>query len=56
MADVYGLVAVTDFVDEGRMTPDRFPPIVAEVEAVVLGVAWRNGGHDVRPSRLRDAG
>jgi len=32
-----GLVQITEFLDEGRMTADRYPPVGAEIEAVVLG-------------------
>lgn len=32
-----GLIQITDFTDEGIMTPDEFPPIGSPVEAVVLG-------------------
>ncbi len=32
-----GLVQITDFADEGQVTPERFPRIGAPVEAVVLG-------------------
>jgi ribosomal protein S1 len=32
-----GLVQVTDFLDEGRMTPEQYPPVGTSVEAVVLG-------------------
>jgi ribosomal protein S1 len=32
-----GLVQITEFLDEGRMTPERFPPVGASIEAVVLG-------------------
>jgi ribosomal protein S1 len=32
-----GLIQITDFVDEGRMTQDQFPPIGSKIEAVVLG-------------------
>ena len=31
-----GLIQITDFSDEGRMTPDLYPPIGTEIEAVVL--------------------
>jgi ribosomal protein S1 len=51
-----GLVEITNFLDEGRMTPDRYPPVGASIEAVVLGHAdsrrkqiWLS----VRPSQLR---
>ena len=32
-----GLVQITDFLDEGRMTPEQYPPIGATIRAVVLG-------------------
>jgi ribosomal protein S1 len=32
-----GLVQITEFLDKGRMTPERYPPVGASVEAVVLG-------------------
>jgi ribosomal protein S1 len=35
--DVKGLVQITDFLDEGRMTSEQYPPIGAVIDAVVLG-------------------
>ncbi len=32
-----GLIQITDFEDTGVMTPEEYPPIGAEVQAVVLG-------------------
>ncbi len=32
-----GLVQITDFRDEGRMTPDHYPEVGSLVDAVVLG-------------------
>jgi ribosomal protein S1 len=32
-----GLVQITEFSDEGRMTEGQYPPIGTAVEAVVLG-------------------
>lgn len=32
-----GLIQITDFKDEGVMTPDEYPPVGSPVEAVVLG-------------------
>jgi ribosomal protein S1 len=32
-----GLVQIIDFLDEGRMTRERYPPIGATIEAIVLG-------------------
>ncbi|HEY8505759.1 MAG TPA: S1 RNA-binding domain-containing protein [Gemmataceae bacterium] len=32
-----GLVPITEFLDGGRMTPERYPAIGATVTAVVLG-------------------
>src|SRR5690349_14778402 len=36
-SDALGLVQITDFRDEGRMTPEQYPPLGAAIEAVVLG-------------------
>lgn len=32
-----GLVQITEFSDEGRMTIEQYPPIGAPIEAVVIG-------------------
>lgn len=32
-----GLVQITDFLDEGRMTPQRYPRLGSSIEGVVLG-------------------
>jgi ribosomal protein S1 len=32
-----GLIQITDFKDEGRMTADEFPAVGSTIEAVVLG-------------------
>jgi ribosomal protein S1 len=32
-----GLVQITEFLDEGRMTPEQYPPVGAFIEAAVLG-------------------
>jgi hypothetical protein len=50
-----GLVQITDFVDEGRMTPEQYPAIGESVATVVLGHA--NASHKqvwlgMRPSQL----
>ncbi|WP_165231764.1 S1 RNA-binding domain-containing protein [Aquisphaera insulae] len=37
VSEILGLVQVTDFRDEGRMTPDQYPPIGATIEEIVLG-------------------
>ncbi len=31
-----GLIQIVDFVDDGKMAPERYPPIGTEIEAVVL--------------------
>jgi ribosomal protein S1 len=36
-AEALGLVQITDFLDEGRMTTELYPPIGALIEAMVLG-------------------
>jgi len=50
-----GLIQITDFKDEGTMTPGEFPAIGDEVEAVVLG--FKELGHQVwlsvRQSKLQ---
>jgi len=49
-----GLVQITDFKDEGRMTVDEFPPIGSELTAIVLG--FKETGNQiwlgVKPSQL----
>lgn len=35
--DFEGLVQITDFKDSGKMTPDEYPPVDTEIQAVVLG-------------------
>jgi ribosomal protein S1 len=49
-----GLIQITDFKDEGRMTPDEYPPVGSPVEAVVLG--FKDTGNQiwlgVKPSQL----
>jgi ribosomal protein S1 len=51
---VKGLVEIPEFLDEGRMTPEQFPPVGAAVEAVVIG--HMDGNRQVwlcmRPSEL----
>jgi ribosomal protein S1 len=32
-----GLVQITEFLDEGRMAPERYPSVGTVIEAVVLG-------------------
>ncbi len=51
-----GLIQVTEFLDEGRMTPDQYPAVGATIDAVVLGhtedqrkQVWLS----VRPSHLK---
>lgn len=53
-----GLVQITDFLDEGRMTPEQYPPIGSEIEAITLGFTddrrkqvWMS----MKPSQLQDA-
>jgi ribosomal protein S1 len=49
-----GLIQITDFRDEGRMTPDQYPAVGSVVEAVVLG--FKETGKQIwlgmRPSQL----
>jgi ribosomal protein S1 len=52
-----GLVQITDFLDEGRMTAEEYPPIGATVVTVVLGhtddrrkQVWLS----MKPSQLRE--
>jgi ribosomal protein S1 len=51
-----GLVQITDFVDDGRMSPESYPRLGASIEGVVLGhtderrkQVWLG----VKPSQLR---
>jgi ribosomal protein S1 len=50
-----GLIEIVHFRDEGRMTPDQYPPIGATVEAVVLDYLDTNRQvrMSVRPSHFR---
>jgi predicted RNA-binding protein with RPS1 domain len=49
-----GLIEITDFKDEGRMTVDEFPAVGSTLTAVVLG--FKESGHQVwlgvRPSQI----
>lgn len=49
-----GLIQITDFRDEGRMTPDQYPAVNSVVEAVVLG--FKETGKQIwlgmKPSQL----
>ncbi len=49
-----GLVQITDFKDNGRMTPSEYPPLGSLIEAVVLG--FKETGNQiwlgVKPSQL----
>lgn len=49
-----GLVQITEFKDEGRMTPAEYPEVGREVEAVVLG--FKESGQQIwlgmRPGQL----
>lgn len=49
-----GLVQITDFKDEGRMTEEEFPPVGSTITAVVLG--FKETGNQiwlgVKPSQL----
>jgi ribosomal protein S1 len=35
--EALGLVQITEFRDQGRMTPEQYPPLGASIEAIVLG-------------------
>ena len=55
---VKGLVQVTDFLDEGVMWEEMYPPIGEEIEAVVLGYtedARNQIWLGVKPSQLSNA-
>jgi small subunit ribosomal protein S1 len=49
-----GLIQITDFKDEGVMTPDEYPAIGKKIQAVVLG--FKDRGRQiwlgVKPSQL----
>jgi ribosomal protein S1 len=49
-----GLVQITDFKDEGRMTVEEYPVIGSEIDAVVLG--FRDSNQTIwlgmKPSQL----
>lgn len=49
-----GLIQITDFKDEGRMSADEFPEIGSVIRAKVLG--FKDHGHQIRlgvkPSQL----
>jgi ribosomal protein S1 len=48
-----GLIQITDFKDQGIMSPQEYPPVGQEIEAVVLG--FKEFGHQIwlgmRPSQ-----
>jgi ribosomal protein S1 len=50
-----GLIQITDFKDEGVMTPELYPPVGTEVRAKILG--FKDHGHQVwlgvKPSQLQ---
>ena len=52
-----GLVQITDFKDEGRMTVDEFPPVGSVLTAVVLG--FKETGKQIwlglKPSQVDNA-
>jgi ribosomal protein S1 len=52
--DFEGLIQITDCKDKGRMTPEEYPPLDSEIEAVVLG--FKDSGMQVwlgiKPSQL----
>lgn len=52
-----GLIQITDFKDNGRMTPDEYPSVGSTLAAVVLG--FKETGKQiwlgVKPSQLRQA-
>ena len=50
-----GLVQIPEFRDEGRMTPQQYPPVGSTIEAVVLGHTderRRQVWLSMRPSQL----
>ena len=54
--NVTGLVQITDFLDEGTMTPERYPAIGTSIDAIVLGHKERPSNQiwlGVKPSQLR---
>lgn len=53
-----GLVQITDFKDEGRVTMAEFPPIDSKMKAVVLGFqeSTKEVWLGVKPSQLARAG
>ena len=40
-----GLIQITDFKDNGVMTPEEYPAIGEEIQAVILG--FKDPGHQV---------
>lgn len=53
-----GVVLIVDFVDEGRMTVEQYPPISSSIEAVVIWHVERPQPQirlSMKPSALRDA-
>lgn len=50
-----GLIQITDFLDEGIMTPERYPPIATKVNLAILG--FKDHGCQVwlgiKPSQLQ---
>ena len=53
-----GLIQIVDFLDQGRMTPEQYPPIGSLIEALVLGhtdARRKQVWLSVKPSRLDKA-
>ena len=56
--DTDGLVRIPDFKDEGRMTPEEYPPLGSQVEAYIYGVqgvGYPQVIMSLRPSLVRGA-
>ncbi|MGV0028396.1 hypothetical protein [Phormidesmis priestleyi] len=55
---VHGIVQITDFVDSGDMTPERYPDIGSAIGAIVVGYTEDDRNQvwlSVKPSVLRKA-
>lgn len=51
-----GLIQITDFNDEGKVTPENYPPIGSIIRAAVLGFKdrWCQVWLGMKPSQLND--
>lgn len=55
----FGLIEIPEFRDEGRMTPEQYPPVGSTVRALVMAHTVQGERHRVwltmRPSRMANS-